>query len=80
MMPKPLSKFLLSELKSYGWKTTAEPADQFTYIANGIELQIVPALVNKMYYLTRTKMSDTTTRFINEGELLELIATEGDRK
>jgi hypothetical protein len=80
MMTKPLPKFLLNELKNHGWKDTAEQTPMPTYITNGIELQIVPARLNKMYYLTRTKMSDTTTRFINEDELLELIETEGDRK
>lgn len=79
-MPKQLSKFIRDELALHGWVNVGRAAfDGFAWQSNGIELIIVPSKMGKMYHVTRTKMSDTSTTFITEYALLTLI-TEGERK
>ena len=52
-----------------GWKTHND--DQ--WVKEGVAIHIVPAKLNRMYYLSTTKMSETTDSFVSELELLTLI-------
>jgi hypothetical protein len=79
-MPKTLSKFIRDELKMHGWENIGRASlDGFIWASAGMTMHIVPSRMGKMYHLTITKMSETTTMFITEQVLLDLI-TEGERK
>ena len=79
-MPKQLPKFIREELAMHGWENVGTYAlDGFVWQSAGIELHIVPSRMGKMYHVSKTKMSESTTTFITEAELLSLL-TEGERK
>jgi hypothetical protein len=76
---KSIPNFIKAELKMHGWMEIGKGMMQgFIYVKDGVELVIVPSTMGRMYHLTRTKMSETTTTFIHEPELLRVIETEGD--
>lgn len=63
----------------HGWMEIGKGMMQgYIYVKDGVEIVIVPSTMGRMYHLTRTKMSETTTTFIHEPELLRVIETEGD--
>jgi len=64
-----LSKFIKDELGSAEWNERAENR----WVKEGVAIHIVPAKLNRMYYLSTTKMSETTDSFVSELELLTLI-------
>lgn len=64
-----IRKFIQDELAMSGWKTQND--DQ--WVKEGVAIHIVPAKLNRMYYLSTTKMSETTDSFVSELELLTLI-------
>jgi len=79
-LPSQLSKFIRDELKLHGWENIGRASfDGFIWASNGMTMHIVPSRMGKMYHLTKTKMSDTTTMFITEEQLLQQI-TEGETK
>ncbi len=79
-MAKQLSKFIRDELKLHGWENIGRGAlDGFVWASGGMSYHIVPSKMGKMYHLSVTKMSETTTIFITEQVLLDLI-TKGERK
>lgn len=79
-MPKKLSTFLRAELSQNGWEQIGRGMlDGFVWVSNGIELHIVPSKMSKMYHLTRTKMSESSTSFITEQVLLDIINTQGEK-
>jgi hypothetical protein len=76
---KAIPNFIKAELKMHGWVEIGKGMMQgFIYVKDGVELVIVPSTMGRMYHLTHTKMSETTTTFIHEPELLRVIETEGD--
>ncbi len=79
-MAKQLSKFIRDELKLHGWENIGRgQLDGFVWASGGMSYHIVPSKMGKMYHLSVTKMSDTTTIFITEEQLLHHI-TKGERK
>lgn len=76
---KALPKFIQTELTTHGWVEIGKGHMQgYIWVKDGVELKIVPGSLARMYHLSRTKMSETTTTFIHEPELLRVIETEGD--
>lgn len=76
---KAIPGFIKAELKMHGWMEIGKGMMQgYIYVKDGVEIVIVPSTMGRMYHLTRTKMSETTTTFIHEPELLRVIETEGD--
>ena len=70
---KTVSKFIQDELKLAEWKEIGtEGLDGYVWRKDGIQILVVPASMNKMYYLTWTKMSESWTKFVTEEVLLEL--------
>lgn len=79
-MTKQLSKFIRDELTLHGWENIGRGSfDGYIYASAGMTLHIVPSRMGKMYHLTKTKMSDTSSIFITEEQLLQHI-TEGETK
>lgn len=68
-MAKELSRFIADELRLAEWNER----ESGRWVKEGVALHIVPAKLNKMYYLTTTKMSDTISSFVSEAELLQTI-------
>lgn len=59
-----------------GWVDANPKMPGFTWRTNGVQLVITPTSQPKSYIVQRTKMSDTTTKIMNETQLLAQI--EGD--
>jgi hypothetical protein len=79
-LPKQLSKFIRDELKLHGWENIGRGSfDGYIYASAGMSIHIVPSRMGKMYHLTKTKMSETTSTFVTEEQLLQHI-TEGETK
>lgn len=76
---KQLPKALANKLRVYNWTEYAgdNPLYQGFWAKQGIAIQIHPAKkITKMFHVTVMRDESSTTKFIHEDELNQIIETE----
>jgi hypothetical protein len=76
---KSLPKWLQDELVMLGWKEVGQGMRKgYVWVKDGVMISIVPSTMGRMYHVTREKMSERESMFIQETQLLALIEGDSD--